>query len=208
MSKTIKNISALLSFVMLLAVFSTAFVPAAGAESNSGTIHTYSTQSASKYGYIKTSYSAPSLSNGRFSPRGDSSLPSSYDSRQKGCITSVKHQGSFGTCWTFGSMAAAESSLILHNGYDINTIDLAELHLAYYGYNNAYDELGLLEGDSTLPGDDYADAGFLGIGGMHYISVLTLARWAGIVSEVDHPEFSYARAFRLKTPRKLTVLMT
>ena len=41
-------------------------------------------------------------------------LPSSYDSRNYGYITSVKNQNPYGTCWTFGTMAPIEAYMIKH----------------------------------------------------------------------------------------------
>lgn len=43
--------------------------------------------------------------------RSYGTLPSSYDSRSKGYITSVKNQDPWGTCWAFGALAAGEASL-------------------------------------------------------------------------------------------------
>ncbi len=39
-------------------------------------------------------------------------LPSSYDSRDFGCVTNVRDQGSHGYCWSFGSTASIESSML------------------------------------------------------------------------------------------------
>jgi xylem cysteine proteinase len=54
---------------------------------------------------------------------GDDSLPSCYDWRTKGVVTPVKNQGSCGTCWAFGTIAALESALLIDEG---NSSDFSE----------------------------------------------------------------------------------
>ena len=114
-------------------------------------------------------------------------LPSSYSAVDQGYITSVKNQYNDGTCWTFAASAASEASLIKNNGFNKNSINLSELHLAYFTYNNAYDELGLLSGDSyTLTSDSYLD-----FGGINYNSMLTYARWTGPADEGKNTNYTY-----------------
>ena len=60
-------------------------------------------------------------------------LPPSYDPRPRGLVTSVKDQGSTGLCEKYAEIAAMESCLI-KKGYENNSIDLSELHLAYELY--------------------------------------------------------------------------
>ena len=54
--------------------------------------------------------------------------PASLDWRDQGAVTVAKMQGTCGTCWSFATVAMAESSLILQ-GRGFNTklyqIDLA-----------------------------------------------------------------------------------
>ena len=72
-------------------------------------------------------------------------LPSSYDLRhvplegggEENYVTPVKLQNPFGTCWGFGAVAAAETNLLSSgiaqaHGYDVNTLDFSEKHLAYF----------------------------------------------------------------------------
>lgn len=61
-----------------------------------------------------------------------------YDPRQHHRITSVKNQGSYGLCWVYAAIAAAESSLI-HQGFGDETLNLSELHAAYF-YWKLYEE--------------------------------------------------------------------
>lgn len=60
-----------------------------------------------------------------------SALPSSFDMRDYGMVTSVKDQGQYGSCWTHSSACSAESDVIKSDP----TVDLSELHTAYYAYS-------------------------------------------------------------------------
>lgn len=59
----------------------------------------------------------------KINPPIGSGLPSKYDWRDKGMVTSVKDQGGFGTCWTFSETAAVESNYLIETG---ESLDLAE----------------------------------------------------------------------------------
>ena len=96
---------------------------------------------------------------GRSATRG--TLPSSYDSRNYGYITSVKNQNPYGTCWTFGTMAPIEAYMIKHGIVNKATgaaattsMDLSEYHLAWFTYTSAYDAEGMLTGDKTTAATD------------------------------------------------------
>ena len=71
------------------------------------------------------------------------SLPEKFDLRERGVVTSVKNQSPWGTCWSFGSIAASETSILsdLHMtteefakqyGFEM---DLSEKHLAWFTLN-------------------------------------------------------------------------
>jgi C1A family cysteine protease len=48
--------------------------------------------------------------------RAQSQLPSKFDLRERGVVTPVKNQGSWGTCWTFDASATAEASILSSMG--------------------------------------------------------------------------------------------
>jgi C1A family cysteine protease len=76
--------------------------------------------------------------------------PSSFDLRHvdeggtdTSYITPVKVQNPYGTCWGFGAIAAAESSILsskLAEGYDANTLDLSEKQIAWFAMNPISDK--------------------------------------------------------------------
>ncbi|WP_455645570.1 C1 family peptidase [Methanosphaera sp.] len=58
-----------------------------------------------------------------------SSLPSSYDLRDYGYVTSVKNQGSDGNCWAFATIATLESCILkaTNLSYDLSEMNLKNL---------------------------------------------------------------------------------
>lgn len=110
-------------------------------------------------------------------------LPSSYDSRDYGYITPVKNQEPFGTCWAFGALAAGEASLV-KKGLADNTVDLSELHFAYFFYHTVNDPLKNTKGDKVVnqTGYHYMDGG-----GNNLFTMFALAKWTGAASEEKVP---------------------
>ena len=122
-------------------------------------------------------------------------LPVSFNAAAQGWVTPVRNQQPYGTCWAFGTLSPIESYMIKHQIPVGSTgtaaaadLDLSEYHLSYFSYTNAYDELGLTDGDSSILADSH-----LSIGGDGYKSTLTLMRWEGPASE-EIPALAYNQA--------------
>ena len=107
------------------------------------------------------------------------STPSYYNSADLGLITSVKNQNPFGTCWSFSTTSAMETSMI-KNGYArLGEVDYSELHLAYFTHTR-----------NSFTGDGekvYSQSyGYYG-GGSTIIAAQYLAGWQGMANEEDFP---------------------
>lgn len=73
-------------------------------------------------------------------------IPSKYDLRDEGRVTSRKYQGKPGTCWAYAAASTAESNLIT-KGYEKSEVDLSENHMVYY--SAYYDEENPMESSSV-----------------------------------------------------------
>lgn len=106
-------------------------------------------------------------------------LPSYYDSRQSGIISSVKNQNPFNICWAFSLVSNFETSLLKQG---LGTWDLSEEHLAYFFANRVNDPLGNTPDDRIIHlGKNYHDSG----NGM--VASFFLSTWSGMVSEGKAP---------------------
>lgn len=117
----------------------------------------------------------------------ESDLPTHWDSRDNGWVTSVKRQQPHGTCWAFAFCAAAESSLI-SQGYETkDSVDLSEAHLVRF--KDCY-----VEGsDIPVRQSKYTyDAGFTAFnaGGNEWEALAAVARGCGFTTEEKYP-YSY-----------------
>ena len=63
-----------------------------------------------------------------------SGIPSSWDWRDRGAVTSVKDQGMAGTCWAFGAIGNIEGQLAIHQN---NLVDLSVEQVADCAAGNA-----------------------------------------------------------------------
>lgn len=145
-------------------------------------------------GYLDGGYVAPrveskypDISAYGFEFVGNAVLPESYSSVDKGYVTDIKNQGVWGTCWSFGAVAAMESYAITH-GYvaDKDEIDLSEFALAYMTFDDSSysDPLGGTEGDITTTNNIYNAFNY---GGNNELVLKTMSKWAGIVNEDKAP---------------------
>lgn len=100
-------------------------------------------------------------------------MPSSFDMRDEGTISSVKNQGNYGSCWTHSSASSAESDVIKSNP----SVNLSELHTAYYSYS----------GDEQIKIDTENLDEHLDWGGSTAVVVNLWSQWIGPVYESRLP---------------------
>lgn len=117
-------------------------------------------------------------------------FPAKYSSVDMGKTTTLKNQGSYGSCWAFATIGACESGLI-SQGYASENVDLSERHLAYYFYEKGKtgDALGGTYGDyNTALGSTASGAyDYKNRGGNALFSMWHLASWAGLADESAAP---------------------
>lgn len=87
-------------------------------------------------------------------------IPTKYDLRDKGRVTTVRNQGSYGTCWAFAAIEALESSLLPEELYQFSA-----------------DHMSLNNGFNLSQHD----------GGEYTMGMAYLAAWKGPVYENDDP---------------------
>lgn len=123
-------------------------------------------------------------SSGRRFLKSSASSPT-YNAWEEGRLPPVRNQNPYGTCWAFSTIGTMEADLISRGaGTDI---DLSELHLAYYAFNQYVDEKNCNIGD-----DYYSSYGtFLNQGGNAYMATRVLANMLGGASEAAVP-YSWA----------------
>ena len=93
-------------------------------------------------------------------------LPSTYDLRDYGYVSSVKNQGEDGNCWAFASIAALESFLLKNEG---KTYDFSENNL-----KNVMSSIGSMGMDKAVNS-----------GGGIPMSIPYFLRWSGPILEKD-----------------------
>ena len=127
-------------------------------------------------------------------------LPDSYDLRDYGVVTPVRSQQEFGTCWAFGTSAAAETSILSSMGMTADEFEekykvpvtLSAKHLGYFSHRhlpnvddpdyicyNHQDGEGFYYA-SDKPNKEYSGNFLIG-------AVTTYASGTGPVLEADYP---------------------
>ena len=91
----------------------------------------------------------------------EAALPSAYDLRTAGRVSSVKDQGAYGTCWSFAACGSLESALLPGESSDFAEDNMV-LTSGFYGGGDAYNW-----------------------GGNIWMAAAYLTRWGGPVFESD-----------------------
>ena len=112
----------------------------------------------------------------------DQGLPKQYTAPH----TSIKNQGAYGTCWAHAAAASAESTYLQKTGL---SIDLSELHLAYFCYHNSYvaDPLNLITNGGFINIYEDLQNNLMVIGGSSIYAADILNTGVGFVLESDMP---------------------
>jgi len=121
----------------------------------------------SRYGYIPHPVTLSHLKGKKLFIRARSEgLPSSYDLRKQGRVTSVKDQGPAGICWAFATYGSLESCLLPGEYYNFSENNMKNLlaEECPEGYDRPFDG-----------------------GGNIWMSTAYLARWSGPVLAEDDP---------------------
>ena len=131
-------------------------------------------------------------------------FPAQFDLRERGTVTSVKNQSPWGTCWSFATTAASETSILNSLGLTTEAyeerfgeeLDLSEKHLAWFTAKalpalSDYPE-GEYPHDPAQAGEglhlfEGTDKSPLNCGGNYNLSCASLASGVGILKEKYAP---------------------
>ncbi len=116
-------------------------------------------------------------------------FPETYDLRDKGVVTPVKSQSPWGTCWSFGAIAACETSIMSDLGWTVDagqTVDLSELQVAWFAYRPLPEGSGSQAGEGRHSTDPDPNA-ILDLGAMPHTVTSVLSSGIGPVAESDVP---------------------
>ena len=131
-------------------------------------------------------------------------FPEKFDLRERGTVTPVRSQSPWGTCWSFATIAASETSILNSLGMTADSyreqvgedMDLSEKHLAWFTTQalpalDAYPE-GEYPYEASQAGEglyilEGTDIGPLNTGGNYFLSSASLASGIGILKEKYAP---------------------
>lgn len=131
-------------------------------------------------------------------------FPAQFDLRERGTVTPVKSQSPWGTCWSFATIAASETSILNDLGMTAEAyqeangeaLDLSEKHLAWFTAKALPDVSEYPEseypynpsqaGEGMHPMKD-SEQPPLDAGGNYFLSMASLATGIGILKEKYAP---------------------
>ena len=131
-------------------------------------------------------------------------FPEKFDLRDRGTVTPVKNQSPWGTCWSFATISASETSILNTLGLNFDSykelygeeMDLSEKHLAWFTAHAlpALDEYpeGKYPFDEAQAGEglysfEDSDRDPLDHGGNYFLATSSLASGIGILKEKYAP---------------------
>ncbi len=116
----------------------------------------------------------------------DENLPSKYDSRKKGLVSSAKKQGLAGTCWAFSALKNLEISSVKQGYLSLEDANFSETHLAWYSYrSNPYTN------DLQDYSSEYSNSALFSLGGNFTVEIASLASWVGPTLEAGSDLLTY-----------------